>query len=720
MSELIFPHSGGTTIVLDEVTQPEWLPVLAWLGVTEHGELPQPGLLAAAGPQRGTPLLVEHSRGSYLRPGLRGHRLAVEPTGPPRGPRDIAGRDWSTAFRPTRTEVSPTRLLIHAADPVAGLGLRTEIETLPGGAIRARHVLTNHGDLPYLLDGLEVAFPLPAAFTDVLDFTGRHEHERAPQRHHIHDGHWLRESRHGKPGLDSASLFIAGTPSFSFARGDVVGLLVATSGNSAMSIERSGATGPTISGGELLLPGEVVLTAGQSYSTPWIVVAAAEGLDGLAASLHQWQRSLESHPVEQPVTLNVWEAVQFTHDVAKLDAIAERASEVGVERFVLDDGWFRGRRNDHAGLGDWWVDEDVWPQGLTPLIKRIHELDMQFGLWFEPEMVNPDSDLFRAHPDWILSAGGRVPLLHRNQLVLDLTNNDVWTYLHDRFDAVLSEHDIDYVKWDHNRDLLEAGSALHAGSPAVHYQNLAYYALLDSLRKLHPRVAWESCSAGGGRVDLAVLERVQRVWTSDVTDALARQHMQRWTAQFVAPEYLGAHVASPTSHQTGRTFTLDFRAATAIFGAFGIEWDLSQATPEELEGLKWWTALHKKFRPLLHSGRTVRLESSDPAVLGHGVIAADRSSALIAHVQIDESSHNRGVVLPIHGLDRNAMYHLEWANPVDTRILSVARPLNPLGPTAGKPVGGAVLADVGLWLPRRRPQTAQLIHISRDDSSKPS
>jgi alpha-galactosidase len=380
---------------------------------------------------------------------------------------------------------------------------------------------------------------------------------------------------------------------------------------------------------------------------------------------------------------------------------------------VLDDGWFQGRRDDTAGLGDWWVDEDVWPQGLGPLVDHVHGLGMQFGLWFEPEMVNPDSALHREHPDWILSADGRVPLQHRNQLVLDITNPAVWDYLRDKVDAVLSGHAIDYVKWDHNRDLLEAGSATHQGAPAVHAQSLAFYALLDDLRDRHPGIAWESSAAGGGRIDLGVIERVQRFWTSDMTDAIARQHIQRWTGQLVAPEYLGAHVSAPTSHQTGRTLPLDFRAATAFFLAFGIEWDLTQATEDELKELAAWCELHKRFRPLLHTGAAVRIATSDPAVIAHGVIADDRDSALLCHVQLDESQHNRGSVLRMDGLHPEKSYQARWVGPVDNRSLSMSPLLGPLGPTDGAPVTGRQVTDLGLWMPRRPPQTAQLIHLTR-------
>jgi alpha-galactosidase len=458
----------------------------------------------------------------------------------------------------------------------------------------------------------------------------------------------------------------------------------------------------------------VVLPEGASYTSPWLYVAvSAAGLDPLAAQWHEWQRSLPAHPAEQPVMFNVWEAVYFRHDLQLLLELARRAARVGVERFVLDDGWFLGRRNDTAGLGDWEVDPEIWPQRLAPLIDEVRALGMQFGLWFEPEMVNPDSQLFRQHPDWALGTGRRTPLLERSQLVLDLTNDESWRYVFDRVDVVLREHGVDFVKWDHNRDVLDAGSRRHGGAPAAARQTDALYRMLTQLRQRHPGVSWESCAGGGGRIDLGVVEHVQRFWTSDMTDPLARQRIQRWTSQFVAPEYLGAHVSASPSHQTGRSFSLGFRAATALFGAFGIEWDLSRASEEELDELAGWVALHKRHRPLLHSGRMLRIPVDDPAVLAHGVVAPGGTEALLAHVQIDESASNRGVVLRVPGLPPTARYSLEWVGPIDRHKVSRSPQLHPDGPTAGRSVAGAALAEYGIWMPRRRPETVQLIRIAR-------
>lgn len=696
-----WPRSEGHTgIELDDVGV--GLPRVAWFG-----HCPEPGVEVGtgAGGRPGMPLLGEHAHARFTRPHLRGHRVGLD------GP----GLSWTTHFATDRLDVEGRSLRLEASEESAQLVAVLEVESVVGGALRARWSLTNTGVDPYLLEGLEVVLPIADHLTESLDFTGRHERERTPQRRPVTDGLWLREGRDGRPGLDSATMAVVGSAGFGTTHGDVVAVHVAWSGNTVLRVERDAASGTTVGGGELLLPGELALTHGETYRTPWVFFASSDaGLDGLAASWHEWQRSLPAHPTRQPVVLNVWEAVYFDHDLERLEGIAERAARVGVERFVLDDGWFRNRRDDTAGLGDWWIDEKVWPDGLMPLIDHVRGLGMDFGLWFEPEMVNPDSDLLREHPEWILAAtSGRSPRPHRQQQVLDLTRQAAWDFVHERVSTILATHPIDFVKWDHNRDLLEAGSLARGGRPAVHEQTLAYYRLLDSLRADFPHVAWESCASGGGRIDLAVLERVQRVWTSDMTDALARQQIQRWTAQLVAPEYLGAHVSSTTSHTTGRTLDLDFRCATALFGSFGIEWDLTRATEEELQQLAGWVSRYREWRWLTHTGRMIRPESSDPSVLLHGVVAADRSQALVAVVALDESAHNRGVQVRVPGLDEASPYDLTWTGPVDHRAVSMSAPLPEAGPTAGAAVSGGELGRRGFWVPRRRPESVTLVRLER-------
>jgi len=689
---ILFPRAGALPSV--------------WVGSVPAAGLTPDDAAALLGAVRPCSLLPEHGEGWFGRPGLAGHRLgqgAAEPA---------AGRDWSPLFRPARSSHGGHWARVEAADSTAGLELVTEIEAVSGGAIRARHTLTNRGRRPYVVDSLEVVFPLPGRVGEVLDFTGRQTAERIPQRHRIGDGLWLREGRRGHTGHDSATMVVAGVPGFAFGHGEVYGLHVAWSGNTVYRVERipSGAGVTTTGGGELLLPGEITLAEGESYTTPWVYLAASRsGLDDLSAQFHGYLRSRPAHPSSpRPVNLNVWEAVYFRHDFTKLAALADLAADIGVERYVLDDGWFSGRRNDAAGLGDWQVDEAVWPGGLSQLADYVRARGMRFGLWIEPEMVNPDSDLYRAHPDWILATGQRRPPLQRHQLVLDLTRPEVSAYLLERIDALLSEHPISYVKWDCNRDIIDAGRGARAGIPAAHQQALAVYALLDELRGRHPAVEWESCAAGGGRVDLGMLERVERVWTSDMTDALARQSIQRWTGQLVPPEYLGAHVSAPFCHQSGRYMPLSLRCATALFGHFGIEWDITQATADERAELAAWIQLYQQHRVLIHAGRVVRIDTPDDTAWMHGVVAADATAALMSYVQLDEPRNDQPAALRVPGLDPLRRYRVTDVTPgvrsprrtglTDARIPAVQ-------------VSGAALAEIGLAIAPQRTLTAAVLFI---------
>jgi alpha-galactosidase len=686
--------ADGTALIL--IPQTDGLPA-AWACPLPAGGVLDPAdaaaLLRAVRP---CSLLPEQAAGWFGRPGLSGHR--------PGGGGQPAGRDWSPWFAAAGVDRDGGRVRVEAEDKTAGLHLVTEAEAVPGGAIRARHTLVNTAAEPYLVEHLDVVFPLPARVGEVLDFTGRWAAERTPQRHAITDGLWLREGRRGHTGHDAATVLIAGTSGFGFGQGEVGGVHVAWSGNTVHRVERIPGGAVTIGGGELLLPGEIALGAGESYTTPWVYLAASRaGLDGLAAQFHGYLRSLPAHPgTPRPVNLNVWEAVYFAHDLEKLTALADLAARIGVERFVLDDGWFTGRRDDRAGLGDWAVDETVWPGGLHRLTEHVLARGMRFGLWFEPEMVNPDSDLYRAHPDWILAAGHRIPPLQRNQLVLDLTRPEVADYLFDRISAVLDEYPVSYVKWDCNRDIVDGGSGPRDGAPAVHGQAAAVYALFDRLRARHPRVEWESCASGGGRIDLGILKRVERVWTSDLTDALARQSIQRWTGQLVPLEYLGAHVSAPFSHQTGRYLPLELRCATALFGHFGIEWDLTQAGEEDLAVLAAWIGLYKRHRGLLHSGRVVRLDV--PAEAGawmHGVVAADGEQALMCRVQLDLPGTDQPFGMRIPGLDPARRYRVTDVTPGDGGQ-----------PLPAVEASGAALAEMGLAIEARRPLRATVFHVT--------
>ena len=677
-----FGTGERTDVVL--VPSADALPLIAWLGASDQA-LPGNQVAAAAK----VSVLPEYSRGWMGRPGLCGHRIDAAGT----------GTAWSPAFGGAQIRAGQGEIEIEAVDTVARLRLVSRIEAVAGGAVRVQHAVTNLGESRYVVDSLEVVVPVPDRVGEVLDFSGRWGLERQPQRHPVRDGLWTRENRRGRTGHDAATVLHAGTSAFDFGHGDVWGLHVAWSGNSVHRIERLPSGEITLGGGELILPGEVVLGQDETYRTPWVYVAAStHGLDGVSGAFHSYVRSLRPQPAPSPVMLNVWEAVYFDHDADRLAALADIAARLGVERFVLDDGWFLGRRDDSAGLGDWSVDRTTWPDGLHPLARHVTDLGMDFGLWWEPEMVNPDSQLYRDHPDWILSTGGRVPEPVRNQLVLDLSNPAVTEYLLTSFDTLAAEYPIAFVKWDHNRDLVDAGSIPRGGAAAVHDQTLAMYELIDELRRRHPHIDWESCASGGGRVDLEILARFESVWTSDGTDPLSRQHIQRWTGQLVPPEFLGAHVAAARSHQTGRTSSLTLRAATAVFGQFGIQWDVASAEPRELDELAQWISVYKQHRGLLHSGRVVRVDLPADQVLVHGVISTDRRQALMAYVQLDET-----VAPPpafrVPGLDPRLDYRIDQVGPPATWAGD------------GLTCSGAVLEQVGVPAPPRAPESALVAHF---------
>jgi alpha-galactosidase len=664
---------------------------------------------ALTGSRRLPAVLPEQSAGWMGTPGLDGHRNGTTFT------TRFASSGHELAGEPDRGQVLTTR----AVESDAGLALTTAIELSGTGVLRLRASVTNTAATgAYTVNGLRVVLPVPSEAREILDFTGRHLRERTPQRLAMRVGTHLREGRRGRTGSDAAFVLAAGASGFGFRHGEVWAVHTAWSGNHATFAELGLSGVAVLGGGELLLPGEVILAPGETYTTPWLYGAYGIGLDAVAAAFHTELRSRATHPASpRLVVLNTWEAVYFNHDLETLAQLAKLGAQVGAERFVLDDGWFLGRRDDNAGLGDWRVDPEVWPDGLSPLVQAVRGFGMEFGLWFEPEMVNEDSDVAREHPEWILTPGQRLPLAGRNQQVLNLTVPEAFSHVLEAMSALIREYSIDYVKWDHNRDLAEAGDH-RTGEPRVHAQTLAAYALMDELRRRHPGLEIESCSSGGGRVDLEVLQRTDRVWASDCIDALERQRIQRWTGQLLPPELIGSHVGAPTAHTTRRTHSLAFRAATALFGHFGIEWDLRGASADELEELTAWVSLYKQERELIHTGTVVRCDYPDEAYWAHGVVSPDRSRALFAFVAMDSSVAAQPGRMRLPGLDPGRRYRIE---PIELSAGSMVRSRSGFPSWWNRPavVAGGLLQDVGLQAPMLYPEQALLFRLVDDatDSS---
>jgi alpha-galactosidase len=609
-----------------------------------------------------------------------------------------------------------------------------------GTEVRLRHTLDAHGVLrvsqsvtnnaaaggaepPLDLGALRVLLPLPSRATEVLDLTGRWCRERSPQRSTLQDGTHLRASRRGRTGHDATLLLTVGTAGFGFRSGEVWSVHVAWSGNHEHLTERlsegAGVHTSVVGGGELLEPGEVRLAPGETYTAPDIVfVHAADGLDGVSRRLHRSQRATATHSNSpRPLVLNTWEAVYFDHDLERLKGLADTAARIGVERFVLDDGWFGSRRDDRSGLGDWVVSPDMWPDGLQPIVEHVKGLGLEFGLWFEPEMVNLDSDLVRAHPDWVLGPRAGHPRPSRQQHVLDLANPEAAAHVEGQISALVGELGIDFIKWDHNRDLHEAvhSDASGVDRPAVHAQTLAFYGLLDRLRAAHPDLEIESCSSGGARVDLGVLARTDRIWTSDCNDALERTAIQRWTSLLVPAELMGTHVGPATAHTTHRTLDLSFRMLVALQGHAGLEWDITTCTTEELEALSAWSALYRELRPLVHSGDLVRADLPEEAgLLVTGTVARDGGAAAYTVVRTHTGPSVTPGLVTLPGLDPDHTYTVrvrpEAGLPAATQVRGPQ--WWEQGLAGGIRVSGAALGQVGLALPVLSPAQGFLLHLT--------
>ena len=639
-------------------------------------------------------LMRESSRGFLGRGSLSGHRN---------------GKAWSTKFEVTDFHHQGNHCAVTLRDFHAELEVIVTFDLDAFGVLIQKATVKNIGNSDYVLNEFIHWLPLPREATQTLDFAGRWSNERQPQRRDIQIGTWVRESREGRSGHNFSIADIALTAQTSFQSGSAWATSIAWSGNSHYLVERGFDGQQSIGAGELLLAGEVILKGNESYEAPALfAVYSSQGLDGVSAAFHSHLRAREIHPKRpRPLTLNMWEALYFDHDEAKIRALVDVAAEVGVERVVLDDGWFHSRRNDRSGLGDWVIDPAVWPNGLTPVIEYINSKGIEFGLWFEGEMVNPDSDLYRAHPEWILHEGDRTPPLWRHQLVLDLGHEEAYKHVLEQTSSLLAAHNIVYIKWDHNRVLVDAG---HLGAAGVRRQTQAIYRLFAELKKRHPGLEIESCASGGARIDLGVIDYVDRFWTSDNNDALERQTIQRWTSQVIPPEMLGTHIGPTHGHQTGRTLELSMRAITALFGHAGIEWNITQATAEERANLATWAKYYKDNRALLHSGKSVRIDYPDEHGYLYGVISADTKKSIFAYVQLTPTVTIHPASLKFAGLDAAANYLVKAVYPAGKpRFMLITPPQWMDGIT----MSGSALATIGVSAPILAPANAVLIEITK-------
>ena len=640
-------------------------------------------------------------------PGLTGHRdgTASQPL-------------FVQAAADTDESADGQTLRYRGIDEAAALLLDGEFVLTAEGVLRHRQTLTSTAAsdrASYVVDDLLTLLPVSEHVAEVFDHAGRWGNEAQGQRQPLHQGTWLREQRRGRTGPDSPLLLMVGTEGFDYRDGQVWGIHLGWSGDQRYLAQRLNTGAVMLGAGEILAAGEVILGAGESITTPWVYgVYSGAGIDGASRRLHTMLRRRPSHPHRpRPIVLNTWEAVYFDHSFDRLSALADVAAQIGVERFVMDDGWFGSRRDDRAGLGDWYVSAQVWPDGLGPLADYVRSLGMEFGLWFEPEMVNLDSDVARAHPEWVIGTPGRMPPPSRGQQVLDVSQPDAFAYLLERLSTLVGEYGISYIKWDHNRDIADPvhRGGPRAGRPAIHDQTLATYRLMAQLRERHPGLEIESCSSGGARIDFGVLEHTDRVWASDCIDPYERVRIVSGLSTLLPFELIGAHVASGRNHTTGRTHELSFRLAVALFGHAGLEWDLTTTSPEVREQLATWVAFAKSVRQLLRTGEVVRVDRpADHETALYGVVGPRRDEALFSLVRLQTGPRYGTAPVVFAGLDPDLRYHLRRVSmpgeraPVheQERMHDGARDIV---------VPGALLMGAGVAAPNLHPEQAAIYHL---------
>ncbi len=414
------------------------------------------------------------------------------------------------------------------------------------------------------------------------------------------------------------------------------------------------------------------LKPGEQLETPPFYGGFTNGGLGEASRiLHRFERQSILPGGEKaalrPVLYNSWEATEFDVSEAGQIALAEKAAKLGTERFVIDDGWFGQRKNDHAGLGDWYVNQQKFPHGLKPVIDRVHALGMDFGIWVEPEMVNPDSDLYRKHPEWAMNFPGRPRTEARNQLLLNLARDDVKEYVFNWLDQLVSNNDIAFLKWDYNRNWAEPGwDAVPVEDQKKIYVAYVHnlYDILDRLRAKHPKLEIESCSGGGGRVDLGILRRVDQVWTSDNTDALDRLTLQDGFTQAYTPGIMMAWVTDVPSGIDGRVVPLKFRFLVAMTGSLGVGGNLNKWTPEEMEAAAQFVTYYKRVRGTVQRGSLYRLIAPEGSeVSADEYVSQDgRQAVLFAFLHSQQFGTPFRTVF-LRGLDENAMYKVEGIDP---------------------------------------------------------
>lgn len=589
------------------------------------------------------------------------------------------------------TDNESTTLQIVLKDRYSGIKVTLSYSVIDGfdAIMRSSEIDNGCEDEINIYSALSASFDCENTGYELTYLSGAWTRERNIKKTDVSYGNFFIDSKRGASGHSLNPFIALSKAGASEDCGEVYGLSLIYSGNFIAGVESDDDSMRVYMG---INPFDFcyVLSPGEKFQTPEaVLVYSSKGFGNMSRSYHRLYREhlckKEFRNISRPVLINHWEATYYDYNEEKILDIAKKAAECGIDLMVLDDGWFGTRNDEKTSLGDWVVNKNKLPSGIDGLAKKINQLGMTFGLWFEPEMVSPDSNLFREHPDWVLGLPNKKQSLSRNELILDLSRADVCDYIAETISKILNSANISYVKWDMNRNMSNVGSFLlegqHQGEVAHRYI-LGLYSILERLTNKFPNILFEGCSGGGGRFDPGIMYYMPQSWTSDNTDAVDRLFIQYGTSLVYPPSTMGAHVSTVPNHQVGRTTPLNMRGLVAMNGRLGYELDLNKLSDLEIEEVKSQIELYRKYEKIVHCGDMYRLISpyeTDAAAFQY--ISSDKRQVLVFYFNIKGISNVGGRLLTLKDLDLNANYK----NVKTGQVLS-----------------GEVLSNAGITLPRHK------------------
>ncbi len=589
----------------------------------------------------------------------------------------------------TKTDDEAQTLEITLQDDVTGLLIHLVYTVFNSFDVLTRSVrLVNGGRQKLeLLRCLSTSVDFPGFSGEVLHLPGRWGQERMVSKQGINQGMFSIESRRGTSSHQHNPFLALVSPNTTETSGEVYGFNLVYSGNFLGFAEVDQYNTTRVGLGINPFNFTWLLAPEESFQTPEAVMVFSDtGLGGMSRTYHKFYRNMLCRSIfrdkDRPVLINTWEAVYFDVNEQVVEEFAEEAGKLGYELLVIDDGWFGERNKDDSSLGDWFVNKKKFPQGLRVLGEKVNKKGLKFGIWIEPEMVSPDSDLYRAHPDWCIHVPDREKSLIRNQLILDFSRKDVCDEIIRKISNLLESAPISYVKWDMNRHMTEVGSVLlppERQTETAHRFVLGLYRVMDEITKAYPDILFEGCSAGGGRFDPGILYYMPQIWTSDNTDAVDRIRIQYGTSIVYPPATMGAHVSTVPNHQTHRVTPLKTRGHIASSGIFGYELDLRDFTAEEKEEIRQQIVFYKENRHFVLKGDFYRLldpfQGNEAAWM---FVSPDKREALVFYCRM----------LTIVNMDTPLIRLQGLGTSLDYRLLGNSRVFS-----------GNVLMNVGLKVP---------------------